>query len=162
MDYLTILLGLVAAALVIGGLVGTVYPLIPGPPLVFLGLWMGAWIGDFERVGGAMVVVLAVLATLAQVLDFIASALGAKRVRASREAVIGAFLGAVVGIFLGLPGLILGPFVGAVGGELLARGGIGQATKVGVATWVGLVVGVLVKLALSLSMIGLFLLAWLL
>lgn len=160
MEVLSILLGLVAAVLVAGGLVGTLHPMLPGPPLVFCGLWMGAWLGDFERVGGYTVLVLAVLAILAQLLDFVASALGARHVGASREAVLGAVLGAVVGLFFGLPGLLLGPFVGAVSGELLAHDGITRATKVGIATWIGQLAGVLMKLALSMTMIGVFLFAW--
>lgn len=161
MDFLTILLALAATALVLIGLAGTLHPALPGPPLVLCGLWMGAWLGDFERVGGYTVLVLAAIAVLAQLLDFIASALGAKHVGASRQAMVGAVLGALVGIFFGIPGLLLGPFLGAVGGELMARGGITHATRVGLATWAGLLVGVVVKLALSLSMVGLFCLAWL-
>lgn len=161
MDFLTILLGLAAVVLVLGGLVGTVYPMLPGPPLVFCGLWMGAWLGDFERVGPYTVLALAALAALAQLLDFVASALGAQRVGASRRAVAGAVLGAMVGILFGIPGLLLGPFLGAVAGELMARGGLTQATTVGLATWAGLIVGVIVKLALSLAMIGVYCTAWL-
>jgi uncharacterized protein len=158
---LEILLGSVAVLLVLGGLAGAIHPLLPGPPLVFLGLWMGAWLGDYERVGGRAVLALAALAALAQLLDFLASALGAKRMGASRRAVVGAVLGTVVGLFFGLPGLLLGPFVGAVAGELSASGGIERSTRVGLATWAGQIAGVLMKLALSLFMVGLFILLWL-
>ena len=84
------------------------------------------------------------------------TALGAKRVGATRLAVIGAALGTVLGIFLGLPGLLLGPFAGAVIGELLSHGKIEQATRAGVATWIGLLFGTIAKLGLVFTMLGLF------
>lgn len=150
-----------AVALVVLGLAGAVLPVLPGPPMVFLGLWLGAWIGGYERVGGVLVLALAGVMIAAVLLDFVAGALGARRAGASPLAVAGATLGAVVGIFFGLPGVILGPFVGAVAGELVARRELTGVGDVGVATWVGLVLGAVAKVGLSLFMIGLFGLAWL-
>ena len=142
------------------GLAGAVLPALPGVPLVFGGLWLAAWIDDYARVGGWTIGVLGVLTMLAFVVDFAATALGAKKVGASRQAIAGAALGTFVGIFFGLPGLLLGPFIGAVAGELAARGRVGQAMDVGVATWMGLLFGTLAKLALSLAMVGIFVAAY--
>jgi hypothetical protein len=93
-------------------------------------------------------------------IDLAATALGAKRVGATKLAVVGAALGTLAGLFLGLPGLILGPFVGAVAGELMSHGQVQQATRAGIATWIGLLFGTLAKLALVFTMIGLFALAY--
>jgi uncharacterized protein YqgC (DUF456 family) len=82
--------------------------------------------------------------------------MGAKRVGASKKAITGSVIGTFAGLFFGLPGLILGPFIGAVVGELAAQRDIPQAARVGVATWVGLLLGTLAKLALSLTMLGVF------
>lgn len=161
MDPGTVLLVALAVALVVLGLAGAVLPVLPGPPMVFLGLWLGAWIGGYERVGGVLVLGLAGVMIAAVLLDFVAGALGARRAGASPLAVAGATLGAVVGIFFGLPGVILGPFAGAVVGELVARRELTGVADVGVATWVGLVLGAVAKVGLSLFMIGLFGLAWL-
>lgn len=151
----------IAAILLIGtGLAGTVLPLLPGVPLVFIGLWLAAWIDGYERVSGYTLIALGVLCALAMALDFIAASLGAKRVGASRQAVSGAVIGSVVGLFFGLPGLLLGPFVGAVLGELAAQRSLQQATVVGVAAWLGLLFGVIAKLALSLAMVGIFIAAY--
>ena len=158
---MTILLALVAILLVVAGLVGTIHPVLPGPPAVFLGLWIGAWIGNYERVGTTTVWILLAIALLAQLLDFLASALGAKRVGASRQAVWGAVLGAALGIFFGFVGILLGPFIGAIIGELYARGGVRRAARVGIATWVGLLVGAIAKIALALFMVALYCLTWL-
>ena len=155
-----VLLWLLVAALVAVGLAGAVLPALPGVPLVFAGLWLAAWIDDYARVSGWTVGVLGVLTLLAMAVDLLASALGAKKVGASRQAIGGAALGTFVGLFFGLPGLLLGPFIGAVAGELVARGNMNQAMDVGVATWMGLLFGTLAKLALSLAMLGVFVFAY--
>ncbi len=155
-----IAVGLLAALLVLGGLAGAVLPVLPGLPMVFGGLLLGAWYDGFNRVGAVTVGLLAIMLIAGLVLDFVAGSFGAKRAGASPKAVLGATLGSVVGIFFGLPGLLLGPFVGAVIGEIGARRGLGQATASGVATWVGLLLGSIAKLVIALAMIGLFGFAW--
>jgi hypothetical protein len=151
-----VLLYLLAALLVLGGIAGSVLPALPGVPMVFAGLLVAAWAGDFTRVGVVTLVLLGLLTLASFAIDFAATALGAKRVGATKLAVIGAALGTLAGLFLGIPGLILGPFVGAVAGELLSHGQVQQATRAGVATWVGLLFGTLAKLALVFTMLGVF------
>jgi uncharacterized protein YqgC (DUF456 family) len=149
-----------AVVLVCAGVAGSVLPALPGVPLVFAGLLLAAWAGDFQQVTWIPLVVLGLLTVISFVIDFAATALGAKRVGATKLAVLGAALGTLGGLFLGLPGLILGPFVGAVAGELLSHGRMQQATRAGVATWMGLVFGTLAKLALVFTMLGVFALAY--
>lgn len=150
-----------AIALIIIGIVGTVLPVLPGVPIVFGGMLLAAWADHFAHIGTFTLVVLGVLTALALILDFVAGMLGAKRVGASRYAVVGAMLGTLFGIFLGLPGLLLGPFVGALLGELLAGGTLHKATGVGVGTWLGFVVGAIAKLGICFAMLGIFGLAFL-
>lgn len=157
---LQLLLWLAVVALVLAGLVGTLLPILPGPPLVFFGLWLAALIDGYRHVGTPTLVLLGVLVLLTVVIDFVASAMGAQRVGASKHAVTGALLGSIVGAFFGIPGLLLGPFVGAVIGELAARSRIERAARVGFATWFGMLVGALAKLGLSLAMIAIFLVAY--
>lgn len=162
MDPVTLLLVTLAVLLVLTGIVGAFLPVVPGPPLVFLGLWLGAWLGDYESVSGRVILILAVVTLLAMLLDLVAGALGARRVGAIPWAVAGALGGALVGLFFGLPGLILGPFFGAVAGEFLAKRDLAGATDVGLATWLGILLGALAKVGLSLVMVGIFAVAWLL
>jgi uncharacterized protein len=157
---LTVLLWLAVFALIAIGLAGTVLPALPGVPMIFLGVWLAAWIDGYERIGALTLTILGLLTAVAVAVDFIASALGARRVGASRQAITGSVLGSLIGVFFGLPGLLLGPFIGAVVGELSARGGLRQAANVGVATWVGLLFGTLAKLALSLAMLFSFAVAY--
>jgi uncharacterized protein YqgC (DUF456 family) len=145
-----------AAVLVILGVLGTVLPVLPGVLLVFGGLFLAAWAQDFARVGLVGLCIIGAMAALAFAADFVASLLGAKRVGASPKALLGAAAGGFIGIFFGLPGILLGPFIGAIVGELMARGGWRQATKVGVGTTLGLLVAAVAKLALAFLMIGTF------
>lgn len=152
-----VLLLLLAALMVIGGLAGMVFPALPGPILVFAGLLLAAWAEDFLYIGSHTLIILGLMAALAYLLDFIASALGAQRYGASTRAITGATLGAVVGIFFGIPGIVLGPFFGAVIGELLSRRDLQAAARAGIGTFIGLVLSTAAKLALGFAMIGLFL-----
>jgi len=147
-------------ALVVAGLAGIVLPALPGVPLMFVGMLIAGWIDDFQRIGWITLTVLGILTAIAVIVDFAASVLGVKRVGASRLAMWGALIGTVVGLFFGLPGLLFGPFIGAVVGELATHGGISQAGRVGVATWLGLLFGTLAKLAIACAMLGVFALAF--
>lgn len=145
-----------AALLVILGLAGTVLPVLPGALFVFAGLLLAAWTDGFAHVGWAGLAVIGVLALLSVGLDFVATTLGAKRVGASPLALAGATVGAFLGLFFGLPGLIFGPFAGAVLGELIARRDLLQAGKAGLGTWLGLILAAIAKLALAFAMIAVF------
>ena len=150
----------IAVILVLVGIAGTILPALPGLPLVFAGMLLGAWAGDFAYIGVPTLVVLGVLTAFSLVVDFWATALGAKRVGASGKAVAGAVIGTFVGIFFGPIGLFAGPFIGALAGELLHGRDVGQAARVGFGTWLGVVFGTVLKLALAFTMVGLFVLAW--
>jgi uncharacterized protein len=144
------------AVMVVIGIAGTVLPVLPGILLVFGGLFIAAWADGFQRVGWVGLSIIGVLALLSLAVDFVASMVGAKRVGASPLALAGAAIGAFVGIFFGIAGVFVGPFIGAVLGEYLARGRLVQAGKVGLGTWVGLILGAITKVVIAFLMIGTF------
>ena len=150
------ILYLLAAVLVIVGFAGTVLPVLPGTLLVFGGLLVAAWADDFTRVGFIGLALIAAMGAAAFAADFVASMLGAKRAGASPKALAGAALGGVAGIFFGIPGMLLGPFIGAVLGEFLARRNLLRAGKVGLGTWLGLLVAAVLKLGLCCLMVATF------
>jgi uncharacterized protein len=154
-------LWILAIILMIVGALGIVLPALPGVPLIYAGMVLAASIDDFQRIGWITLTVLGLLTLIGFIVDFAASAMGAKRVGASARAVWGAVIGTVVGLFFGIPGLILGPFIGAVIGEITVHGKFGTAGRVGLATWIGLLFGTLFKLAIAFSMLGIFLFAYL-
>ena len=154
--YSDIILWVLAIILVGGGMVGLIFPALPGAPILYAGLFAAAWAEDFTHVGAKTLVVLGIMTVLTYVLDFLAGAFGAKRFGASRRAVIAATLGAIVGIFFGIPGILLGPFIGAVVGELSNRPNLKAAGLAGIGATLGLALGVAAKLALAFAMLGIF------
>ncbi len=156
---MTTTLWIVAVLLILVGVAGTVLPALPGVPLIFGGVLLAAWIDDFQRISVVTVVVLAVLAGIGIVIDYIAAAISAKRAGASKEGIIGAAIGTVAGVFTGLWGLLFMPLLGAAVGEFLAHKDAFRAGKVGAATWFGLLVGTAIKLAIAFTMVGVFIAA---
>lgn len=145
--------------LLLGGIVGTVLPALPGTLFIFLGVLFGAWLGNFEVVSVTTVVIAGLLCLLAQALDYVAAMMGAKRAGASKEAVIGALVGTVAGVLGGFIGLLFFPLIGAAVGEYIAISDLRRAGNVGIATWLGMIVGAVLKLALAFITIGLFIVA---
>jgi uncharacterized protein YqgC (DUF456 family) len=153
---MTIALWILAVVLVVVGVVGTVLPALPGAILVFAGVALAAWIDDFARISGWTLGVLGVLTLIAWLVDFVSGFYGAQRVGASTQALVGAAIGTVAGVFTGLVGLIFMPLAGAAIGEFLARRDALRAGKVGVATWVGMLIGTVAKVAIVFLMVGIF------
>jgi uncharacterized protein YqgC (DUF456 family) len=154
----SLVLWIISAILTFTGLAGLLLPLVPGAPLLFLGLLLGAWAEGFRYIGVWTLLLLAAMAALTYVVEFVASILGVKKYGGSRRAMVGAAVGGIVGIFLGIPGILLGPFVGAVIGELSLQRSLDEASRAGFGTVVGLAIGVAGKLAIGIAMIGIFLL----
>jgi hypothetical protein len=154
-------LWLCALTLIIVGVFGTVLPGVPGAVAVFGGMLLAAWLDDFTRVGWPTLIVLGVLTALAFAADILGSLLGARRVGASRLALVGAALGTLGGLPFRLPGLLVGPFIGAVAGEFVTQWRLDAAARVGLATWLGLAVGSLAKIALVFAMLGVFAIGYL-
>jgi len=146
---------IIAGSLVVIGIAGTVLPALPGIVLVFVGLALAAWIDDFQRVGGATIAILGMFTLLAS--DRVCRhQLGRQKFGASYKAVAGAAIGTLAGMFFGIPGLIAGPFVGAVLGEYIARPDLYKAGRAGFGAWIGLLFGAAAKLALAFLMVGVF------
>jgi uncharacterized protein YqgC (DUF456 family) len=153
----TIALWLIAVLCIAAGIAGTIFPALPGSPLIFVGILIGAWANDFTLLGWPTLVISGFLAIAALAVDFIATALGAQKVGASGSALLGATIGTFAGLPFSIPGIVLGPFVGAVAGEVWAqrkKPDYWQISKVGVGTWIGLLIGTIAKVALVAVMVG--------
>ncbi len=160
MEFLTVLLWTLAVLLVVVGLAGSILPMIPGVPILFVGLLLAAWINDFQQVGAWTLSALGLLTAASLVVDFGATAMSTRRYGAGRAAVIGATLGLLVGLFFGLAGFILGPFAGAFLGHIIARGTLSASARAGVGAWVGVLLGTVAKLVIGLLMVLVFVVAW--
>ena len=149
-----------AGVLVVVGLVGVVLPAVPGTVLIFAGLLLAAWADGFARVGVGTIVVLGLVTVATYFVDIAAMALGMKRLGTTRRAMAGAAIGTLAGLFFGLPGLVIGPFAGAVIGELTSHRDLRGAGRAGIAAWIGFLIGTVVKVGLAFAMVGIFLTAW--
>src|SRR5882757_729217 len=133
--------------LMVVGVIGSVVPYIPGAALILAGAVVHQlMLGDGGTSGWCIIGVLFVMAVLSYVVDIVAGAMGARRYGASKWGAWGGFIGAIVGLFFGLPGLLLGPVIGVLAGELiLARKQIGEAASASWGTILGSLFGVLGK-----------------
>ncbi|MCC7328296.1 MAG: DUF456 domain-containing protein [Burkholderiales bacterium] len=156
---MSVVLWILVVVLIVAGIAGTVLPAMPGTVLVFGGILLGAWIDDFARIPVWLLVVFGVLTLVAWVVDYLAAMAGAKKAGASKLAIVGAAIGTVAGIFTGFVGLLFLPLAGAAIGEFIAQRDALRAGRVGVATWLGLLVGTAVKVAIAFAMVGAFVIA---
>lgn len=151
------IIGLILALLVMCvGLAGSILPGLPSTPLVLIGA-----IGHklyFGPTGGAwwVLVVLAAMTVVSLVLDYLASVYGAKKLGATWRGAVGAIVGGLIGLFFNLPGILLGPFVGAFLFEMAGGREWKAASRAGVGATLGLLAGAVGKLACCVAMMALF------
>lgn len=138
------------------GLIGSVVPVLPGTPVVLIAAICHRLYFGEASVSNPFLAVLLVLTGLSLLLDFLASTLGAKKFGATWRGMIGALLGGIIGLFFALPGIILGPFLGAMLFEMIGGKEFKVAAKAGAGAVVGLLLGVIGKFAICVMMIGLF------
>lgn len=152
MTFLFVLFAVLGVLLLLAGFAGCVLPILPGPPVSFgaiLLIW-GARSWEAVTFGSTTVIVLGAAAVLVSIVDYITPALGAKRYGASRAGVWGSVLGMIAGMIWFPPfGLIAGAFVGALVGEALAGKQGSEAARAAWGVFMGTVVGILLKLAVS-------------
>lgn len=155
------IIGMIIAVLFfIAGVAGTLLPALPGAPLIWLGMFLYGLIVDFNNLPWTFFVGQGLAVALIFFVDYFAGAWGVNRYGGSKEAVWGSVLGGVLGIFLMGPfGLIFGPFIGAVAGELYLKKPLEKAFRVGVGTLIGFLGGVILKLAIEIVMIVWFFIA---
>ena len=157
MEALLYVLG--AVALVVG-LAGIVLPGLPGSLLLVGGVFLIAWAGNFAVVGWTTVAIAAVVAIAITAVDWLAGLMGAKAFGASKWAMVGGAVGLLVGLFFGIPGVLLGPAVGAFAFELVKDPNLAQAARSGVGALLGFLVGSVVKVAFAFFLLGVLLLAF--
>ena len=146
--------------IIVAGIVSLALPLVPGVAIIFFGIVVVAWADDFTRIGPAMLGVLLVLTLIAMVADNVAGMFGAKRAGASGWGVFGAGVGAVVGLPFGLPGVILGPAIGALAFEYMKNPDLARAGKAGLGGLFGFVLAVVAKAVFGLTLVGLAIVAY--
>jgi len=150
-----IALYLLGTAVFAAGLAGLILPVLPGSLLLVAGVALMGWASHFTVIGWPTVIAASVLGLVMWATDHVAGVLGARAFGSSRWAMAGSAVGVVVGLFFGLPGIILGPAVGATAFELWKDPNIGRAARAGAGALVGFLVGTVLKVALAFVMVGL-------
>lgn len=139
------------------GLAGTVLPFLPSIPIVYAGFLIHGLGSGWRHYGAGTMIVFGLVTILVLLVDNLAGAIGARKYGASPLGVLGSIIGSILGlIFFSLPGLILGNFIGALGGELLRGRSWNEATRSGWGALVGFMAGTLFKIMVALIMIGSF------
>jgi uncharacterized protein len=137
------------------GLVGIILPVLPGLILCWAGFFLYAWMGNFQAISLTIVLVFLVFSFLLSFFDYLLPILGARKYQASRKGLWGAGLGLFLGgLFFGPLGIILGPFLGTLLGEIYDKKDILAAIKAARASVIGILISTLVKLVLGLVMLG--------
>jgi len=146
-------------ALMLAGLIGCIFPLIPDTPLIVAAAVLHHCAFGEQGASWMTLAVLTALMLVSLVLDIVSGSLGAKYFGATRWGAIGGILGALVGIFWGPIGLFAGPIVGVLLGEMLGGQGLLPAGRSTWGTFLGTVAGMVGKFAIAILMIGWFLVA---
>lgn len=147
-DYILLILGII---FMIIGIIGCLVPVLPGPPLSFLGLIL-LHLSRFGQFSGSALIILGILAAVVTVLDYIVPVWGTKKFGGSKYGTKGATVGLIIGLFLGPLGIILGPFIGAFVGEMIFKDDMNYALKAGFGSLLGFLTGIGLKLAASFIM----------
>ena len=138
------------------GLIGSVVPVIPGTPIILAAALIHRLIFGPHGMNTLVLVLLVALTLLSFVFDYLASMFGAKKLGATWRGVLGAVVGGTIGIFFNLPGIIVGPFIGAILFELAGGRKLKPAARAGAGAMLGLLAGAVGKVAICVAMIGLF------
>ncbi len=148
MDYFLLVIAIILMLL---GIAGCLLPVLPGPPLSYLGVVL-LHFTRFATISKNLLIILGVIAVGVTIIDYLVPIWGTRKFGGSKYGMRGATVGLIIGLFLGPAGIILGPFVGAVVGELLFRDEMRYALRAGFGSLLGFLTGIGLKLAASLLM----------
>lgn len=158
--WLDIGLWTVAVCFIVVGVAGTIVPALPGIPMIFIGAWIIAFVDDYQEITWVTLVILGILTVIGFAVDWVAQTMGAQKAGASKYGLAGSLVGTILGLFMGIFGILFMPLIGAFIGEYIAQRDLRIATNVGWATWIGMLAGTAIKLALSFTMIGIMVFAF--
>jgi len=139
------------ALLILGGIVGSVAPLLPGPPLSYVGFLI-VQLRSNPPFSLKFMLIWAGIVVIVSVLEYLIPVYGTKKFGGSKYGLWGCTIGLFAGLFFGLWGIILGPFIGAFVGELIASNQSDQALKAAVGSFIGFLFSTLLKLVVCVVM----------
>jgi uncharacterized protein len=147
-DYILLILGIICMII---GIIGCLVPVLPGPPISFLGIIL-LHLTKFGQFTSAILITFVIVTVLVTILDYIVPIWGTKRFGGSKYGTRGATVGLIIGFFLGPLGIVLGPLIGAFVGEMIFKDDMSYAFKAGFGSLLGFLTGIGLKLAASFVM----------
>ena len=157
---LEVIVIIIGAILILLGLVGSVLPVLPGPPLSFIGIFLLALTRNFSPpLTPTLIIILLTITIVVTVVDYILPLIGAKKYGASKWGIYGSIVGMIIGVFFSPLGMLLGAFIGAVLVEWMVFRKESQALRAGWGIFIGSLLGTTLKLGASGIMAYYFLLA---
>ena len=147
-----VLLFIVSALLMLVGIIGSVVPALPGPPLSYVGLLL-LQLTDKVQFSTSFLVVWGIVVLAVVVLDYYLPIWTTKRIGGSKAGINGSIIGMVVGIIFTPIGMILGTLLGAIIGEIIGGASGDKALKSGLATFVGTMLSIGIKLIVGVSLL---------
>ncbi len=153
-------IGLGLALLIMAvGCLGSILPAVPSTPLVLGAAVVHKLYFQADSAGWIVLTLLVLITGVALLMDYLATVLGAKQFGATKKGMTGAIVGGIVGLFFNLPGILLGPFIGAVMFEMIGGRRWKPACRAGIGATLGLLAGAVGKLVCCLSMMTLFIIS---
>lgn len=151
-----IFLLIISALFIVLGLIGSVLPILPGPPLSWLGLLI-LHLTKEVQLNTALIIITGIIAIIIFLLDYIIPAIGTKKFGGSKAGMIGTSIGLVVGLISPIPGgIILGPFIGAFIGEMINKSNSKLALKAAFGSFIGFIASTFIKFIVSLTFLGIY------
>lgn len=149
---------IITILVIILGIAGTILPMIPGIPLVFLAILVYGWMEGFKLITGNYLLIIGILTLLSIAFSYLSAVLGARHFGSGRLGLWGALIGTFAGLLLFPPiGLLIGPFAGAFIGEYISVQDTEKAIKAAFGSLLGLFTGVVFNLAIGIYMLVTFL-----
>jgi uncharacterized protein YqgC (DUF456 family) len=156
MDFLAIIMFIVALLIMAIGLAGIILPILPGTPIIFAGALLYAIVTGFKDISFELILIFAGMTAVSLIFDYVSNYFSVRRMGGGKAGAIGAVLGVIIGIFIHWLAIIILPFLLAVLFEIIAGRRTGRALKAGTGAWIGLLVGGVFRFAIGCVMIGIF------
>ena len=151
-----IFLVIISALFIVSGLFGSVLPIIPGPPLSWLGLLI-LHLTKAVQMSSTLLVITGIIAIIIFIMDYMIPAMGAKKFGGSKSGMIGTTIGLIVGLLIPIPGgIIIGPFLGAFIGEMLNKNNSKTAFKAAIGSFLGFLASTFIKFIVSVIYLGIY------
>lgn len=151
-----ILLVIFSAIFIVLGIIGSVLPILPGPPLSWIGLLL-LYLTKAVEMSTTLIVITGIIAIIIFILDYIIPSMGTKKFGGSKSGMIGTSIGLVVGLISPIPGgIILGPFLGAFIGEMTHKNDSKTAFKAAIGSFIGFLASTFIKFIVSVIYLGIF------